>query len=194
MSADDVLNAKDSNTSQGINEENSFDEKSKERINAIISELNDLINDIRNSRQISQGIAQSQVITHSETATQSQGSNANDAATNALITQAAQTLAALNSIKTELCRLPLDFCEREYIANCVTPLENTMESISRTSFQLSTSVSILTTSPIVPRKKRKLKDSINTIYDMNEDVEDIYKVLEKRLKKLTGEDNFCSFP
>ncbi|MBZ9685908.1 hypothetical protein G9F72_006070 [Clostridium estertheticum] len=218
MSGDDVLNKNDNNTLKGISEEGNSNEKTREqRINTIISDLNDLINDIRNSRQISDAVVQSQslnlnqgptasqTITDSETPTQSQStpigqgstqSQAPSATANVTttITQTAQTLVALNSIKTELCRLPLDFCEREYIANCVIPLETAMEFISRTGFELATSVSILTTSPIVPRKKGKLKDTIHTIYSINEEVEDIYKVLRKRLKKLTQEDNCCTFP
>lgn len=112
----------------------------------------------------------------------------------ATIFQIDQTLVAINSIKTELCRLPLDFCEREYITNCVIPLETSMEFVSRASYELATSASILTTSPIVPRKKEKLKDTLHTVYSMNEEVEELYHVLKKRLEKLTRGDNCCNFP
>lgn len=215
MSDDDARNEKNNNKLQGISEKGNSNEKLREeRINTIIGELNDLINDITNSRQISdvvlqsqalnlsQGTPTSQGITFGETPIQSQGTPTATQApetagtavnVNTTITQTAQTLAALDTIKTELCRLPLDFCEREYIANCVTPLETAMEFISRTGFELATSVSILTTSPIVPRKKGKLKDTIHTIYRMNEEVEDIFDVLKGRLKKLTQEDNCCTF-
>lgn len=208
----------DNSEHQTTNKESELNEKTKEeKINKIISELNDLINDIRNSRQISdvmiqsqalnlnQGTIQSQAIPNGEMPTQSESTstgqggaqvqayNAAVTATNVntTILQTAQTLTALNSIKTELCRLPLDFCEREYIANCITPLETAMEFISRTGFELATSVSILTTSPIVPRKKGKLRDTIHTIYSINEEVEDIYKVLKNRLTKITDQDNCC---
>ncbi|WP_097027184.1 hypothetical protein [Clostridium peptidivorans] len=230
MSDDNVLNTKDNNTAQGISEDGNSKEKSREeRINTIIDELNVLISDMRNSRQISDVIVQSQslnltpgttpsqVIPGGEAPTQAeqvlegqpptqsqapptgQGETQSQASTtnvtvNAALTQTAQTLVALNSIKTELCRLPLDFCEREYIANCVTPLQTAMELISRTGFELATSVSVLTTSPIVPRKKGKLKDTIHTIYSMNDEVEDLYKVLKPRLRRLTQEDNRCIFP
>ncbi|MEW9095312.1 MAG: hypothetical protein AB2417_09550 [Clostridiaceae bacterium] len=216
MSDDDVLRAKNNNTPRGISENDNSDEKSREeQINKIINELNDLINDITNSRQLSdvviqsqainlgQGTPPSQAITQGETPAESEGTPTGQGATqiqasnattiSATIIQTAQTLAALNSIKTELCRLPLDFCEREYIANCVTPLETAMEFVSRTGFELATSVSILTTSPIVPRKKGKLKDTIHTIYSMNEDVEDIYEVLQERLEKIIRGDNRCTF-
>ena len=218
MSDDDARNGNNINKLQGISEKGNSNEKLREeRINTIIGELNDLINDITNSRQISdvvlqsqalnlsQGTPPSQGITFGETPIQSQGTPTGQVATqtpetagtavnvNTTIAQTAQTLAALDTIKTELCRLPLDFCEREYIANCVTPLETAMEFISRTGFELATSVSILTTSPIVPRKKGKLKDTIHTIYRMNEEVEDIFDVLKGRVKKLTQEDNCCTF-
>lgn len=199
--SDDALNAKDNNIPQEIKEKDNSDEKSREeRINAIISELNDLINDIRNSSQIdipsqavnpSQEATPSQGITSGEMPIQSQASNTTNVTVNAALIQTAQTLTAIDTIKTELCRLPLDLCEREYIANCVTPLETAMEFVSRAGFELATSVSILTTSPIVPRKKGKLKDTIHTIYSMNEEVEDIYNVLKHRLKKLVQEDNCC---
>lgn len=203
MSDDEVLNKKSNNTSQGISQGDKSNEISREeQVNTIINQLNDLINDFRNSREISQGISQSQSLTSSqgiptdEQAPQSQVPSTTGviSSIDPVIADTAQTLAALNSIKTELCRLPLDFCEKEYIANCITPLETVMEFIARTGFELSTSVSILTTSPIVPRKKGKLKDTIHTIYSMNDQVEDIYKVLKRRLKNIVKEDNCCIFP
>lgn len=216
--SDDDINTKDNNTTQEISKDDNSNEKSREeRINTIINELNDLINDVRNSRQISdvvvqsqalnlgQGTTPSQAINYDETPIQSQSAPTGKGATqseapnstvnvNTTIAQTAQTLAAINSIKTELCRLPLDFCEREYIANCITPLGTAMELVARTGFELATSASILTTSPIVPRKKGELKDTIYTIYSINDEVEDIYKVLKKRLKKLTQGDNCYKFP
>jgi len=189
MSNDDVSKAKDNNVSKEISEAGNIIEKStEERINAIIRELNDLIKDIANSRQINQAVTQSQALNPA----QSQVPKTNDisANVNTTLIQTAQTLAALNSIKSDLCRLPLDFCEREYISNCVTPLVTAMEFLARTGFDLATSVSILTSSPIVPRKKGKLKDTIHTVYSINEDVEDIYKILKKRFKTLTWEANY----
>jgi len=184
----------------------SDDKAIKDQINKIINELIDLINDIRNSREINQAVDQSEKLNSSRTATQkqminqgqalsiSQPSETTDINVNATIIQTAQTLAALNSIKADLCRLPLDFCEKEYIANCIIPLMTATELLSRTSFDLSTSVSILTTSPIVPRKKGKLKDTIHTIYSINDECEELYDILKKRFKKLTKNNGCCIFP
>lgn len=99
-----------------------------------------------------------------------------------------KTLITINSIKEELCKLPLDPCELQYFNNSVSPLLQTIDSLSRVSFDLSTSVAILTTSPIVPRKKSKLKDTIHLLYNINEECEDIYKVLKKRVNVLIGDD------
>jgi len=216
---DDVLKTKGKNASQEISEESNYNEKAtSEQINKIISELNDLINNIKNSRQISQAVAQSEALNPSQATnpsqpitqgqtptqiqqtiegqapTQSQVTEATAVNVNATIIQTAQTLAALNSIKADLCRLPLDFCEREYIANCINPLVTAMEFLSRTGFDLSTSASILTSSPIVPRKKGKLKDTIHIVYSINEECGELYEVLKKRFKKLTENDNCCRFP
>lgn len=102
---------------------------------------------------------------------------------------------SINSIKTELCRLPLNFCERKYIENCVNPILTVLFFLTLTSYDLSLSVSILTSSPIVPRKKSKLKDTIHLIYNINEECEDLYKILKKRLKPIIQEHgNCCKFP
>ena len=77
------------------------------------------------------------------------------------INNTAIMLKAIISTKTELCRLPLSFCEREYVDNYVTPLVTVLLYLSLISFELSISVSILSFSPIVPPKKSKLKDTIH---------------------------------
>lgn len=196
MSNDDVQNEKKNNKQhESIEEGNSDKNSSEERINTIISEINELINEMKNSQEIGHGIAQSQSLTsnqeenHGEAQAQSQA----PADISAIIVKTAETLAALNTIKTELCKLPLDFCEKVYIENCIAPLEVVMELLARTGYDLSTSVNILTTSPIVQRKKGELKDTIHTIYRINEQVEDLYDVLKKRFKRIIDEDNCCNF-
>lgn len=104
-------------------------------------------------------------------------------------------LIAINSIKTELCRLPLNFCEREYIANYVNPIVIVLFFLSLISYELAVSVYILSFSPIVPPKKSKLKNTINLIYKINEECEELYEVLKKRLKALIRDGaNCCKFP
>lgn len=114
---------------------------------------------------------------------------------NSAIIQTSQTLSALNNIKTNLCSLPLDFSEKEYIANCIIPLLTTLELLSRTGFDLATTTSLLTTSPIVPRKKGEIKDTIHTVYSINKECNELYDILKKRIKKLNkeAEDNCCIY-
>lgn len=148
----------------------------EEQINKVMAELNDLINNMKISEEISKAVTKSQ---------------SPDVNVNTAIIQTDQTLIALNSIKSELCRLPMDFCEREYIANYITPLLTALDFLSTTGLNLSTSVNILTNSPIVPRKKGKLKDTIHTIYSINEKCEEIYEVIKDRLSIVIHDDTDC---
>lgn len=102
----------------------------------------------------------------------------------AAINSASAMLTAINSIKTQLCRLPLGLCEVEYINNCINPLVTILFFLSSVSFELSIIVSILTFSPIVPPKESKLKNTIHLIYDINEECEELYNVLKRRLEEL----------
>lgn len=99
--------------------------------------------------------------------------------------QAAETLETLNLIKADLCRLQKVLYQKEFITDNITPLLATIELLSRTGLNLSTSVSVLTNSTIVPRKKGKIKDTIHTIYSINQECEGLYKVLKELLKLLT---------
>jgi hypothetical protein len=100
------------------------------------------------------------------------------------ISQASDTLKNINTIKDELCKLPLDPCENEYIINSVLPLTNILYLISTASVNLSNSANILTNSPIVHAKKSEIKDTIDLIYNINEECEDLFKVIKKRLNVL----------
>lgn len=104
--------------------------------------------------------------------------------TTTTISQASDTLKNINTIKDELCKLPLDPCENEYIINSVLPLTNILYMISTASVNLSNSANILTNSPIVHAKKSEIKDTIDLIYNINEECEDLFKVIKKRLNVL----------
>jgi len=93
-------------------------------------------------------------------------------------------LKAIISIKSELNRLTLNFCETEYVENYIEPILKILFSLSLISIELSISVSVLTFSPIVPSKKSKIKDTIHLIYNINEECIELYMVLKKRLKQL----------
>lgn len=131
-----------------------------------------LLSDIQNSEKLNDMLTQDNIV-------QDMCSNLS---INSTISQTADTLKNINSIKDELCKMPLDTCENQYINNSVFPLTNTLYLISTASLNLSNSVNILTTSSIVHPKKSELKDTIDLIYDMNEECADLFKVIKKRLK------------
>lgn len=99
-----------------------------------------------------------------------------------------KALIAIDSINNNLCNLPIDPCIKQYYDSNVAPLLLTMNSLSSISANLATSVSILTNSPIIPRKKSKLKDTIHLIYKLNNDCENIYEVLKKSVDLLLDDN------
>jgi hypothetical protein len=105
--------------------------------------------------------------------------------TTAAISQTSDTLTNINTIKDELCKLPLNPCESEYILNSVFPLVNTVYLLSTSAVNLANSANILTLSPIVHSKKSEVKKILDLVYDMDEECEDLFKVIKKRLKVLT---------
>ena len=104
--------------------------------------------------------------------------------TNDAISQTSNTLKNVNSIKDELCKLPLDPCENEYILNSVFPLTNTLYLLSTAAVNLANSANILTLSPIVHAKKSEVKNILDLVYDIDEECKDLFKVVKKRLKVL----------
>lgn len=146
---------------------------------------NSIISDINFARQINEALIKCNILPKSDL----------NIDVTIVINNTDALLTAINSLKTELCRLNLNFCEREYIDNCVNPILVTLLLLSLTSYELSISVYILTSSPIVPAKKSKLKDTIDLIYNINKEFEELYKVLKKRLKPLIQDNsNCCKFP
>ena len=104
--------------------------------------------------------------------------------TNTTITQTSDILKNINSIKEELCKLPLDPCELEYITIRVNPLMSIINQLSNASSNLAVSVNYLQTSPVVHPKKSELKNTIHLMYDLNEECEDVFKELKRRINKV----------
>ncbi len=110
--------------------------------------------------------------------------NLSEINTNSSIEKTENTLKSINSIKSELCKLPLDTCESQYIANNITPILNVLYFLSTSSLSLATSVNFLTNSPIVHAKKSELKETLHLIYNINDQCDDVYDVIKKRIKVL----------
>ncbi|KOA20161.1 hypothetical protein CLHOM_13600 [Clostridium homopropionicum DSM 5847] len=99
------------------------------------------------------------------------------------IQDATDILTNINIIKDELCKLPLDPCEKEIYENNLFPMLNLLYYLSNVSVNLANSANTLTNSTIVFRKKSEIKDTINLVYDINKKCEKVYEVLEKRIDK-----------
>lgn len=94
------------------------------------------------------------------------------------------TLTNLNSIKDELVKIPLNPLQLEYYNNSVVPLLTTLYNLSTTSLNLATSSNLLATNIVVHPKTSKISDTVHLVYKINEDCEDIYKVLRRRVAAL----------
>jgi hypothetical protein len=97
------------------------------------------------------------------------------------ISQTADMLKNINVIKDELCKLPLDTCELDYVTTNVLPLLTVIYELSTVSDNLATSVNFLSISSIVHPKRHELKDTTHLIYKINDECEDVYEVLKKRI-------------
>lgn len=97
------------------------------------------------------------------------------------IGQTAEILKNINVIKDELCKLPLYTCELDYVNNNVVPLLSIIYQLSTTSQNLASAASLLSLSSIVHPKRHELKDTIHLVYKINEECEDVYDVLKKRI-------------
>ncbi|MBM7871725.1 hypothetical protein JOC70_003235 [Clostridium pascui] len=100
------------------------------------------------------------------------------------IIKSAETLSSVNIIKDEITKLGLNPEEKNYIENYVTPLLNTLYLLSATSLALASSAGHLAVSINTSSKSSKIKDTEKLVYDINEQCEDIYDVLKKRIDVL----------
>jgi len=150
-----------------IPDENSIETKTQTKINGI----GDLISDINNSEKLN-GIL---------TGTDLENFCDSNLSISPTITQAAATLRNINIIKDELCKLPIDPCEMEFITNNIYPLLNILYQLSTTSYNLASSANLLSTSSIVHPKNSDLKDTVHLVYNINDKCEDVYDVLKKRI-------------
>jgi hypothetical protein len=134
----------------------------------------DLLSDIEKSKELNMIVTESQ-----------QGVNVcPELPISTTITQTADLLKNINVIKDELCKLPLDLCEMEFINNRVNPLMNIINQLSNATANLAVSVTYLQTSSLVRPKRSELKDTIHLMYDLNEECEDVFKVLKHRINRV----------
>jgi len=97
------------------------------------------------------------------------------------LAQTVNTLKNINITKDELCKLPLDTCELDYVTTNVLPLLTILYELSTTAFNLASSSNMLSISSVVHPKRHELKDSVHLAYKINDECDDLYEVLKKRI-------------
>lgn len=135
----------------------------------------DLISDIENSKQLNNVLSCGNI----------NADTISNLSINSTINQTAETLKNINVIKDELCKLPLDTCGSEYVTTNIFPLVNILYLLANSSYSLAGSANLLNLSPVVHPKKSEIKDTIDLVYDINEQCDDIFKIVKKRLKTLS---------
>ncbi|MHC1682038.1 MAG: hypothetical protein AB6733_03725 [Clostridiaceae bacterium] len=101
-----------------------------------------------------------------------------------VLTGLTDAITKINLLKVQLCRLPLNFCENEYITICILPLLGVLASLAGVSISLASSFSILFNNSFIDREKHKIKKYIHTTYDINDQICHLYEVVGKRIDKI----------
>lgn len=95
-----------------------------------------------------------------------------------------ETLILIDSIKTQICRLPLNPCPREYFNLYVFPLLTTLDMLSRSSYNLGTSSALISDSKTLCVNTLELQKNLNLIYCINRKCAELYCALEKNVDSL----------
>lgn len=97
------------------------------------------------------------------------------------ISNAADLLGDINTIKDQLIKLPLNPAEKDYLEVYVFPLLSVLLDLSTTSLNLASSTGRLAVSYVTNPKISRLKDTEHLVYDINDKCEDVYKILKQRI-------------
>lgn len=133
--------------------------------------VDDILSDISSSEQLNEIISGSNLESLPE----------EDKPISTTIAQTAEMLKNINVIKDELCKLPLNTCEIDYVTTNVLPLLTVLYELSTVSENLAASANFLSISPVVHPKRHDLKDTVHLVYKINDECEDVYEVLKKRI-------------
>lgn len=103
------------------------------------------------------------------------------------ITRTAAALTGVNVIKQQICRLPLDLCQRAYFDENVAFLLSIIDSLSLSAYNLMATANYLSLAAAASRKESNIRDIICTSYEMDKQCIEVYEVLRKRIKILLKE-------
>ncbi|MFA9397282.1 MAG: hypothetical protein ACERKV_03335 [Clostridiaceae bacterium] len=90
----------------------------------------------------------------------------------------------INKFKEDLVLLPLNPEEQKYIELNLYPLVDIFSRLASSSQNLAITADQLSTSITTKAKRNKIQNTESLIYTINEDCEDLYKIIHQRLKLL----------
>lgn len=169
-------NSSNSNSVSNISTENNVNNTNTnlQNINTII------LSGIENAKALQNGL--SQMDTSKDCPTDiNNPSNISSQTISDSIDKTSTTLQNINNIKEQLAKLELDPWESVYFNYNINPLLIILKELSTTSYNLASSSNALSTSAIVSAKHSKIKDTIHLVYNINDQCEDVYKVLKRRI-------------
>lgn len=180
----DTGSTQGASTQNPSNPNNASNISTKNRVDNTSTNLQNINTIILSGIEAAESI-QSQLSQTNSTSDTSKSTNTTSSSSNLSIIdsidKASSTLESINNIKLQLAKLDLDPSQVAYYENSIVPLLETLRSLSTTSVNLATSASYLSTSIVVSAKNSKIKDTIHLTYDINEDCEDVYKALKKKI-------------
>lgn len=100
------------------------------------------------------------------------------------LTQLTDAITKINILKVQLCRLPLNLCEPEYISVYISPLLSVLTSLGGVSISLATAFNLLSENAILTREKYKIKKYIHVTYEICDQMCDLYEIVGKRISKV----------
>lgn len=169
-----------SNPSNPSNTSNITTQNKVSNTNANLQNINTIIlSGIESANSIESALSQTTSTSNSDNTT-----NASTTTNTSTIDRTSATLQNINNIKSELAKLDLDPRQLAYYENAIAPLLTTLLNLSTVSYDLASSTNTLASSPVVCAKHSKLKDTIRLVYDINDQCEDLYKCLKKRVDLL----------
>ncbi len=106
------------------------------------------------------------------------------------LTSLNEIIKNINTLKTQLNLLKLNDYEALYTANCLSPLLQITNSLAITSTSIMSTTQLLNNSNTTKRKTSKIKRSEKTVYNILEQINCIYPILECRIYNFIN--NICN--
>lgn len=92
-----------------------------------------------------------------------------------------QHVTTINALKNQLNELPFNTFEKIYVENCITPALTVLYQLVISAASFKDTAQSLSLSTTTKRKTHKIKDYEKTTYEIMDQIQCIYEVLEPRI-------------